>query len=212
MSSRYEPSEATPPASGAGQDPNDPLPGDCDPGVCPTCGHDGETQESDATFAEVAAQRDDFREKWQRALADFQNFQRRSLESEREARRQGATSVLNSLIPVLDHFDMAIGQLTPSAETSAMYEGFVAIRAALLASLEPHGVRAIRPLPGDEFDPRLHQAIMQSPSDDLPAGSIAMTIQTGYALGDRIVRPANVSIVAEPADGSGAGPAHATEC
>src|SRR6185295_12223080 len=68
-------------------------------------GHADEALEQTAALVQsLTAEREDALEKWKRALADFQNYQRRALENEREARRQGATSVLQSIIPVLDHF------------------------------------------------------------------------------------------------------------
>ena len=59
--------------------------------------------------------------------------------------------------------------------------------------LRGYGVQDINPRPGDEFDPHKHEAVMQTDTPDVPPGHIVATLQTGYSLGDRVIRPARVS-------------------
>jgi molecular chaperone GrpE len=150
-------------------------------------------------IAQLAAERDAANEKYLHALADFQNYQRRALMNEQEARRQGVTAVLSSILPVLDHFDLALNQPVGGGPAEAVMEGVRAIRAELIKALGAHGVTLINPAPNDEFDPNRHQAIMHGAPGDtgVQPGRVLATFQSGYALGDRVVRAAKVSVASE---------------
>lgn len=129
-----------------------------------------------------------------RTLADYQNSQRRAAANEREARQQGVTSVIQSVLPVLDHFDLALGVDTTKASAEQVVSGVKVIRDELMKVLQNQGVGIIAPAPGDEFDPKKHQAVTQQAADGVAPGRIAATLQSGYALGDRVIRPAMVSV------------------
>lgn len=152
--------------------------------------------ESDAEFqlAVLTQERDEAIDKYQRSIADYQNYHRRSLENEREARRQGVTSVLHSIIPVLDHFDLALGHQTNNAADSQVIEGVKVIRDELIKALGTHGVSVISPQPNDELDPQKHQVILNQAAPNVEPGHISMTLQVGYALETRVIRPAKVAV------------------
>ena len=155
-------------------------------------------------LTDAVRERDDAMEKWKRALADFQNYQRRALLNEQEAKRQGVTSVLMSVLPILDHFEQALAPEAMRGSPEQFAAGVAAIQSELLRALGAHGVNPIAPGAGDEFDPHLHQAISQQPAPPATAdsrvqpGQVISTLQTGYALGDRVVRPAKVVVAAPP--------------
>lgn len=148
----------------------------------------------------VAKERDEAIEKWKRAVADHQNSQKRALANEQEARRQGVTGVLHSVLPVLDHFDVALSATAAKGTTEQIMQGVSAIRAELLKALETHGVRLIAPAPDDVFDPNQHQAIsmLEAGATGVQPGNVLALFQPGYALGDRVIRPAKVSVAASP--------------
>ncbi len=150
-----------------------------------------------ALIDQLTAERDAADHKWKHALADFQNFQRRSLQSEQEARRQGVTAVLHSIIPVLDNFDLALNQASANPGASSILDGIQVIRGQLLRALEVHGISLINPEPGADFDPKQHEAIMHEPAQGLGPGRIARTLQVGYLLGERVIRPAKVAVTPE---------------
>jgi molecular chaperone GrpE len=132
-------------------------------------------------------------DKWKRALAEYQNFQRRAALNETEARREGTVRVLHSIVPVLDHFDIALsGNVDPAA--ASYVEGVKVIRAELMRALELHGVTIINPQPNDTFEPGKHEAIMQQPAEGVEPGRIAKTFQTGYAMEGRVFRSAKVAV------------------
>lgn len=145
-------------------------------------------------LASVSLERDKSKEDYLRALAEYQNYQRRSISNEQEARRQGVTSVLNSVLPVLDHFDMAINQPADSQAVQRVIDGVKVIRAELVRALEKHGVTMINPAIGDEPDPTRHSVLMHKAADGVDGGRISSVMQSGYALGDRVIRPAMVTV------------------
>ncbi len=134
-----------------------------------------------------------------RALADFQNYQRRSIQNEEEAKRQGAASVLRTVINSLDHFDQALAQADKLSPEQAV-AGIKLIRDEIVRAIEQgHGVAVIRPNPNDEFTPGRHEALAQLPREGVAPGHIVEVYQPGYALGDRVLRAAKV-IVAPAAE------------
>ncbi|MDX2115951.1 MAG: nucleotide exchange factor GrpE [Planctomycetota bacterium] len=148
----------------------------------------------EARIASLEAEAAEAREKYTRALADFQNYQRRALENEKEARRQGITAVVGSMLGVLDNFDLALKQDATKSSAESILQGVSMIRSMLAQSLASVGVQSIEPRPGDEFDPHRHEAVAQVPAEGIEPGRIAACYQTGYSLGDRVLRPAKASV------------------
>ncbi len=144
-------------------------------------------------IAKLAAERDEAQARYLRSLADFQNYQRRALENEREAKRQGVTSLLLNIVPVLDHFDLALAHDPGNMTAAQVVDGVRVIREELLKVLGNHGIGIINPAPNDELDPHKHKVLLQQAVPGVEPGRIARTLQVGYTLGDRVVRPANVS-------------------
>ncbi|MEQ9616411.1 MAG: nucleotide exchange factor GrpE [Phycisphaerales bacterium] len=143
---------------------------------------------------ELRVQVEEWKNKYQRALADYQNFQQRSMKNEAEARRQGVVSVAESLMTVLDNFDLALAGDPSKLTAESVLKGIVVTRDELLRVLGTHGVKVIDPNPGDEFSPMHHEAVMQQASDDVAPGAVVTSLQKGYALGERTLRPAKVSV------------------
>jgi molecular chaperone GrpE len=159
----------------------------------PGMGGDG-MDELHQQIEQLTQERDEAKGNLLRALADYQNFQRRAASNEQEAKRQGVTSVLGSILPVLDHFDLALTQATPDDASRRIMEGVKVIRAEFIRALENHGVTLISPGPNDEFDPTKHSAIMQQPGEGVEPGRVSATFQPGYMLGDRVIRSAKVAV------------------
>lgn len=158
----------------------------------------GETDINDP-IAELEAKLADAEARALRALADFQNYQRRAAVNEIEARKQGITSVLTSLLPVMDNFDLALGQDISSMSAKQLLGGVEMVRAELQRALANQGVTFIRPARGDDFDPLMHEAVTRHPDQEVRPGAIVDAFQTGYKLGDRVLRPAKVVVSADRA-------------
>ena len=153
---------------------------------------------ADQKIAELEAQLAEANSRALRVMADFQNYQRRALANEREAREQATKSVAQSVLPVLDHADLALNQDPTKVTAEAMFRGFEALRAELLKVLGAYGIVRIEPVRDDPFDPTRHSAVTRQNASGVRPGHIVATLQAGYSLGDRIVRPAMVAVA--PAD------------
>ncbi len=129
-----------------------------------------------------------------RTIADYQNSQRRAAANEREAKQQGMTSVIQNVLTVLDHFDLALGVDPSKATAEQVVNGVKVIRDELMKVLQSHGVGVIAPEPNAEFNPTRHQAVTQGQQKGIEPGRIIATLQQGYTLGERVIRPAMVSV------------------
>ena len=145
----------------------------------------------------VRLERDEFEGKFLRAMADCQNTQRRAVIDQQLAREQGKTSVVERLLPVLDQFDMALSQGLDKSDAEAIAKGVRLIRDELMRAVQSIGVTIVAPQAGDEFDPSRHEAMTYQPAEGIEAGKIVTTYRFGYALGDRLIRAAQVTIAAE---------------
>jgi len=145
-------------------------------------------------LSQAEKERDEVQDRLLRVTADYQNFVRRSRQNITDARDQQLIDVARSLITVLDHFDRAL-EIDPEAVTAAsVLEGVQMVRDELLKALERFGVRRMNVGRGDEFDPNQHEALMRQPVEDLDSNHIAAQLQPGYTLGDKTVRPAQVTV------------------
>lgn len=143
-----------------------------------------------ALEAELARSREDTL----RAVADFQNLQRRTMEQEPRLRQSVAGGVVRQVIPVLDNFDLALAQDQSRMTVEGAMEGLRMVRNELIRALERSGVELIQPKAGDAFDPHQAEAIMQQPAPGIASGHVSMTLQAGYRLGDTVLRAAKVAV------------------
>lgn len=144
----------------------------------------------------------DAEHRYKLALADHQNYVRRSLQNELLAREQGIRAAVESLIPVLDHFDHALAMDAGGATAENVLGGVRLIRDEIIKALGSHGVGVVCPARGEEFTPGRHEAVLHRPDPEVEAGHVLQTLQPGYALHDRIVRAAKVVVSAGEAERS----------
>ena len=140
----------------------------------------------------VAAQRDEHFQTLQRTLADYQNFQRRARQNERETRELASMGAVQSMIPILDFFEMALKQDPETATAAQVMGGVEMIRTEFMRVLGNQGVGTISPKAGDEFDPLKHEAIEQTSETNVEPGRVVETRSPGYIMGERVIRPAKV--------------------
>lgn len=179
-------------------DPNDGQP-DAEPEAPPI------VDEAGARIAELEGQLADLNDRVLRLAAELENTRRRAEREKQDASRYAIASFARDLVAVADIFDRALQTLPSegaeaSAETLSSFAAGVRMTERSLASaLERHGVRKIDPK-GEKFDPNLHQAVAQAPAPGVPAGHVAETAQTGFVIGDRVLRAAMVIVsTGEPA-------------
>ena len=146
-----------------------------------------------ADFDRVKAERDMLYEKLARAQADYQNSRKR-LEAEADQRfRYANANLIKSLLPVIDNFERALAQDPSKTDAATLLKGMQIVHDQWLNVLKQQQVQEIAPQPGEAFDPTRHEALMQQPSD-FDEGHVVQLLQKGYALHDRTLRPAQVSV------------------
>jgi molecular chaperone GrpE len=147
-------------------------------------------------LAAQRAQLDELNDKYLRLAAEYDNFRRRSLRERQDTLRYANESLLKELLASVDNLERAIGHGRKEElgeEGAQLLEGVELTYRSLLQTLEKFGVQEVAAL-GSPFDPNVHQAVRQVPSDVHPAGVVAELLQKGYLLADRLLRPALVGV------------------
>ena len=138
-----------------------------------------------------------------RALAEVENVRRRAEREKLEASQYANTKFARDMLTIADNFGRALASLPPAEreridpKAKAVIDGVDATERQLLATLERYDVKQIDTSNG-KFDPNLHQAIAEVPAEGKPPGSIVDVVQTGYTIGDRLLRPAMVTVARAP--------------
>ena len=164
-----------------------------------------ETQTSDAEtgaqsdpLTAMTAERDALKDQLLRALADTENMRRRSEREAETARKYGHTQFARDLVGAIDNLARALAS-APEDKSSldesvqSLLTGIELSWTEIQSVIEKHGVRQINPL-GEKFDYNFHQAMFEVPTNDQPPGIVLEVVQHGYALHDRLLRPAMVGV------------------
>ena len=132
-----------------------------------------------------------------RAKADYQNLQRRTSIERAEAVRYANGDLMRSLLSVLDDFDRAVESASSSDNLEAVVAGVRLVQQNLSRSLGEAGLEPIEAL-HQRFDPAIHEAMLQQPTDEYTPGTVIEQIARGYRLRDRVLRPAKVVVAKAP--------------
>lgn len=149
--------------------------------------------------ADLASQLREANANYLRAKAEVENVLKRTRREIDDERRYAPLPVIRDLLTVVDNLHRAIEAAQQQQEENAtgLIEGVKMVQAQLEGVLEQHNCKRIKAL-AEPFDPNLHEAIGQQPSDDIPATHVCREIQAGYQLHDRVVRPSQVLISTGP--------------
>jgi len=134
-----------------------------------------------------------------RTLAEMENLRRRTEREIADGRTYAVTAFARDALGVADNVRRALDATGPDwksqadAQGQALFEGVELIERELLKVLEKHGVKQLNPQ-GQKFDPNLHQAMYEVPDASVPAGTVVQVLQSGFTIGDRILRPAMVGV------------------
>ncbi len=142
--------------------------------------------------AEARNQADEYKDGWQRALADFANLRRRVERDQQSANQNATMNVVKRFLDIADDLDRALANRPKDGESVSWAEGIELTYRKLTNFLENEGLTLI-PVEG-EFDSTLHEAISHEDSPQHTSGQIIGVVQKGYRLGDRVVRPARVRV------------------
>jgi molecular chaperone GrpE len=142
----------------------------------------------------LEAERNDLYNKLARAQAEFQNARKR-LEGDKEQAVQFAnSSLIKSLLPVIDNFERALSQDPAKLDVASLIKGMQIVHDQWLSVLGQQSVVLIAPKVGDAFDPEHMQALMQQPTDKYPENHVTQLLQKGYSQHGRTLRPAQVAV------------------
>ena len=161
---------------------------------------DAQTDEVDE-LAAVTAERDEYRDRFMRALADAENSRKRADKDRREAENYGGSKMARDLLPVYGNMKRAVEAAGDEQKeaAAALIEGVELTMRELLNVFKKHGIQPISPQVGDRFDPQLHQAMFEAPLPGTKAGDIIQVSAEGFMLHDRLLRPSQVGVSSTPA-------------
>ena len=129
-----------------------------------------------------------------RQMAEFENFRKRTDREKQTMFEMGAKSVIEKILPVVDNFERGFATVDPADENDAFVGGMRMVYKQMMTELENMGVKPIEAV-GKEFDPNLHNAVMQMESDEYESGFVAQELLKGYTYHDTVVRYSMVAVV-----------------
>lgn len=134
-----------------------------------------------------------------RVAAEMENLRRRTARDVQDARAYSVANFARDMLAVSDNLRRAIETVSDEAKTAggaglaSLIEGVEVTERSMLSALERHGVRKLDPL-GEKFDPNFQQAMFEVPNPAVPANTVVQVVQSGYTIGDRVLRPAMVGV------------------
>jgi len=155
----------------------------------------------DAAISPITAleeERDKYKDQLLRTAADFDNFRKRSRKDIEQAERRGREAILREVLPVIDNLERAVAASKDAQDPGAVIEGVEMVLKLFedtAARLQLARLEAV----GQRFDPNLHDAFQQIETDEHAPGTIMQEYQSGYMLGDKLLRPAMVVVSRKPA-------------
>ncbi|XXM73687.1 nucleotide exchange factor GrpE [Lysinibacillus sphaericus] len=152
-----------------------------------------ESGEESDELSQLQEKLDESENRYLRLRADFDNFRRR-INAENEAKEKyRAQSLISELLPALDNFERALNIEVDNDQTKTLLQGMEMVHRSLIEALKKEGVEPIEAV-GQEFDPHLHQAVMQTEDENYGSNIVVEEFQKGYKLKDRVIRPSMVKV------------------
>jgi molecular chaperone GrpE len=158
---------------------------------------------ADGQLAAAKKEAAENQDRYLRAMADLENFRRRTVREKEELRLFASSRLLEDLLPALDNLALGLASARqPKADLKSLAGGVELVQQQLKGALAAHGLKEINPL-GQPFDPHQHEAISHEPSPDVAAERVLRVVRTGYVLNGRLLRPASVVISSgKPVEGA----------
>lgn len=152
---------------------------------------------SQQEYERVTKERDALLDRLARLQAEFENTRKRYLREQGEYREYATADAVKTFLPVLDNFNLALRAQTSDAADAALRSGIELIRKQMEDALARLGVQVV-PAQGQQFDPRVHEAIEMVESSDHADHEVIEELQRGYKIKDRLLRPAMVRVATNP--------------
>ena len=148
--------------------------------------------------AALAVERDEMKDRLLRVAAEFENWKKRARKEQTDAVTSARESVLRDILEVVDNLERAAGaQSNGAVDGAAVMKGVSLVLRLFQQKLERYEVKPFE-VAGQPFDPRVHEAVSRIESVDVPSGAVAAELQKGYRIGERLLRPALVSVSTGP--------------
>ena len=139
---------------------------------------------------------EELNDRLKRQMAEFENFRKRSEKEKSQMFDMGARTIIEKILPVIDNFERGLAAVPEEQKDDAFVTGMDKVYKQMLTELDAIGVKPIEAL-GKEFDPDLHNAVMQVESEEYEPGTVAQELQKGYTYKDNVVRHSMVAVVSE---------------
>ncbi|MGM0844183.1 MAG: nucleotide exchange factor GrpE [Bacillota bacterium] len=156
-------------------------------------GEDRGQSPEDSQIIELQSKLDESESRYLRLRADFDNFRRRANLDREATEKYKAQSIVTELLPAIDNFERALNVEPDNEQTKSLLQGMEMVYRSLVEALKKEGVEPIETV-GQEFDPHLHQAVMQGEDENFGSNIVTEEFQKGYKLKDRIIRPSMVKV------------------
>lgn len=147
----------------------------------------------DAEIETLKSELETYKNQYLRMAADFDNYRKRQAEERESLLKYGAVETLKKILPVIDTFDRAKKSIVDVEDAQKLKESVDVIYKQFNDVLEKVGLQKIDTV-GVEFDPAVHEAVMQTPTSEHPENTIIVELQSGYKLGEKVIRPALVNV------------------
>tara|TARA_B000000532_G_C18740698_1_gene350998 strand:- start:101 stop:742 length:642 start_codon:yes stop_codon:yes gene_type:complete len=152
--------------------------------------------ENELNLEDLVKERDELKDKLMRSLAESENIRKRSLKDRQDAEVYAVTKMSRDILSVYDNLQRALDLAEDILDEKSlpMIEGLELTKKDLLEIFKRNKIEKIEPISGDKFDPKLHQAMMEAPSDEIEKGHIVGVLTVGFLIGDRLLRASNVTV------------------
>ena len=154
---------------------------------------DEESESQDTKIKELEKLANDNEEKYLRLYAEFENYKRRIQKENQINATYKAQGVLTDILPSIDNIERALQIEGDDESFKSLQKGVQMVQESLLRALKDNGLEEIL-AEGKEFDPNLHQAVVQDDNPDFKSGEVTQELQKGYKLKDRVLRPSMVKV------------------
>ena len=152
--------------------------------------------ENELNLEDLVKERDELKDKLMRSLAESENIRKRALKDRQDSEVYAVSKISRDILSVYDNLQRALDLAEDILDEKSlpMIEGLEITKKDLLEIFKRNKIEKIEPISGDKFDPKLHQAMMEAPSDEIEKGHILGVLTVGFLIGDRLLRASNVTV------------------
>ena len=137
-------------------------------------------------------------DRYTRAVADLENFRKRTLREKDELRLYALSGLLEDVIPIIDNLGLGLAAAKQQTDVKSIVDGVSLTLEQFKTTLTRHGLKEVNPS-GQKFDPNFHECISHQPNAEVPEENVIQVVRLGYTLNSRLLRPASVIVSSGPA-------------